>query len=96
MKVKMTSLNIFNLVLIILTFLTTNPQAKLIHKKKELNGENLLLIYEFVRPLFKNILLTFPRGEEESISRGLFLESQENFSGPKGQLSNCNPLVSKS
>ncbi|XP_015778679.1 PREDICTED: uncharacterized protein LOC107356589 isoform X4 [Acropora digitifera] len=42
MKVKMTSLNILNLVLIILTFLTTNPQAKLIHQKKELNvGEEV-------------------------------------------------------
>ncbi|KAK2548834.1 hypothetical protein P5673_030877 [Acropora cervicornis] len=42
MKVKMTSLNILNFVLIILTFLTTNPQAKVIHKKKELNvGEEV-------------------------------------------------------
>ncbi|XP_029185574.2 uncharacterized protein LOC114953487 isoform X2 [Acropora millepora] len=41
MKVKMISLNIVNLVLIILTFLTTNPQAKLIHQKKELNGEEV-------------------------------------------------------
>ena len=29
-------------------------------------------------------------------SRGLFLESPENFSGSKNQLSNCNPLILKS
>ena len=28
--------------------------------------------------------------------RVLFVESLENFSGPKSQLSNCNPLVLKS
>ena len=29
-------------------------------------------------------------------TRGLFLESPEKFSGPKSQLSNCNPIVLKS
>jgi len=27
------------------------------------------------------------------LTRGPFLESPENFSGPKSKLSNCNPLV---
>ena len=30
------------------------------------------------------------------LSRGPFLESPENFSGPKSKLSNCNPLALKS
>ena len=81
----MTSLYILNLVLFILTFLTTNTQAKLVHQKKDLNGENLLLIYVFDKRLFKNIRLTFSRGFRKNLSRGLFLESPENFSCPKSQ-----------
>ena len=38
----------------------------------------------------------FNRKFQLQCSRGLVLESPENFSGSKSQLSNCNPLVLKS
>ena len=36
-----------------------------------------------------------PKSSGLLINRGPFLESPENFSGPKSYLSNCNPLVLK-
>ena len=53
-------------------------------------------IYEaFSRQIFSvcTKLFFFQR---EGESRGLFLESPENFSGPKSQSSNCNLLILKS
>ena len=96
MKVKMTSHNILNLVLIILTFLSTNPQAKLIHQKRELNGENLLLIYAFVRRLLKNILLTFPRGFRKNPSAGAcFSKVPRTFRTPKASYQTAIRLFRK-
>ena len=47
------------------------------------------------KKLFFRIRAIDALGLEHGPSRGLFLESPENFSGPKSQLSHCNPLVLK-
>ena len=59
-------------------------------EKRNFRGKNITY-----KKLFFRIRAIDALGLEHGPSRGLFLESPENFSGPKSQLSHCNPLVLK-
>ena len=74
-----------------------------IFKTKASRGTKLCSYYYFYSPynILKDQLCRISRSKFyewlfEKRARGLFLESPEDFSGPKSQLSNSNPLVLKS
>ena len=61
----------------------------------ENHWDEIVITFVTLVYLFGCFILVLGSQKTHIESSGLFLESPENFSGPKSQLSNCNPLFWK-